>query len=131
MDSGLHVVSELSPVPLHVAKLFQQVYGTNKGSIYHCIAIAKDFNVAARITPAGALSIRVEGDLAKYNDLLTEAGAQRHDNKDGEISHYSLHVACSSVKAAIKTTGAFLFSLNTNYYLGLATDLTGIVGKGT
>lgn len=62
------------PVPLSMAtKLMQPVLSTSTGSVYHVVALNKALKIAVRCK-GGTVSMRAEGDLETYSQLLMEVG---------------------------------------------------------
>jgi len=108
------------------SELFQPVGGTSSTSVYFCIALGPDFNVAARITKEGNISIRAEGfKLAQHHKALERAGLASASNGH----HWSCHMKVDSNLLASKVIGAMLFGME-QPFSAVAINVTPIIGHG-
>lgn len=97
-------------VPLSMAtELYQPVQGTGGGSVYITLALCPDLKVAARYKGHN-LSIRAEGDVAKYHGRLEAAGF----NKLQE-SYASVHLACNTAILARRAVASVLGGLDIEF----------------
>ena len=106
--------------------LYQPVFGTDAESLYHCVALSPEINVAVRIKTDSKVSIRVAGQpnaLAKCDKALKAAGLSPSNN------YYSVHLSTGSADLTRKSVGAVLFGMGIPF-TAVATDLLPIFGKG-
>jgi hypothetical protein len=106
----------------YATALFQPVRGSDPGSIYYTVALRDDLKVALRIK-GYKLSMRVEGEIGKYQSKLSNAGL------NGNSDHYSIHLAADDGTLLLKSAGALLFGMGIHFPLA-ASDLLPIYNKG-
>lgn len=80
--------------------MYQPVYGTSSGSTYYVVALGK-VNVAVRFQDQN-LSIRVEGEISPYEDLIKMAGIKCNDG------YASVHLKSDDRFLLWKAVGAAL-----------------------
>lgn len=103
--------------------MYQPVVGTSAGSRYFFIGATKDLKIAARIK-GKSLSVRVEGNVEAFSDLLKENGFSFP-----ETHHASIHVEIQTVLMANRVVGALLVGLGEDVLTPLP-KMKKIVGKG-
>lgn len=87
-------------IPLvEATELYQKVAGTSGGSVYTVVGLFDDLKLAARVTAAGKLSLRAEGNLEKFSLPLKACGFSSGGG------YMSVHFAASGTLAT-KTFGA-------------------------
>lgn len=98
-------------------KLYQPVFGTSAGSVYHVIARFDGMNLAIR-RKNSSLSLRVEGkNLNKYSDRLETVGfAVKED-------YASVHLSVDSHTLLAKTIGAVVGAIGFEALIGVGNPL--------
>lgn len=85
--------------------LNQPVFGSSDASMYRVVGLGKNVNVAARLSPEGSLSVRVEGTFNP--DITTALAGLGFKANDG--GHWSSHFKVTDVPPQ-RVLGAILFT---------------------
>jgi len=85
-------------------ELYQPVFGTSSGSVYYVAAIFSGLNVALK-KASNSMSIRVEGNIKKYQNSLSTLGFTTKG------SYASVHFEIENQELYLKTFGAVIGAL--------------------
>lgn len=126
---GFHVNNDPSSrVKLRDAtSMYEPVFGTAEGSMYHVVALGDGLNAAARIRGNNDVSLRLEGPAiasSSFKENMVNAGF----SPSGD-THMSLHVQADSEQHAVMALGAMLASVPFNFEHS-APSLKAILYKG-
>jgi hypothetical protein len=115
----------------NATKIYQPVFGTGTGSVYHVIAISDAVAIAARVRNDHTIAIRAEilvhsnstgGKAAKEG--LIAAGLDKKDK-----GHYSLHLDPQDFNMVKRSIGSTLFASGLEFD-AVVSDLKSIQGAG-